>query len=79
MKKRNIYQNQSQELLFLFENAGNNDKVMCINCVKSLRLKIIYGSADRMASDSSRGVPRQVDVIDGSLESASPCPSENQL
>ena len=30
MKKRNIYQNQSQELLFLFENAGNNDKVMCV-------------------------------------------------
>ena len=32
-----------------------------------------------MASDASRGVPRQVGVIDGSLESASPCPSENHL
>ena len=30
MKKRNIYQNQSQELLYLFETAGNNDKVMCV-------------------------------------------------
>jgi len=30
MKKRNIYQNQSQELLYLFENAGSNDKVMCV-------------------------------------------------
>lgn len=30
MKKRNIYQNQSQELLALFEEAGDNAKVMCI-------------------------------------------------
>ena len=30
MKKRNIYQNQSQELLHLFESAGSNDKVMCV-------------------------------------------------
>jgi len=30
MEKRNIYLNQSQELLSLFEDAGNNSKVMCI-------------------------------------------------
>jgi len=30
MKKRNIYQNQSQELLRLFEQAGSGAKVMCI-------------------------------------------------
>ncbi|MBW2681843.1 MAG: transposase [Deltaproteobacteria bacterium] len=30
MKKRNIYQNQSQELLTLFEEAGNSAKVMCV-------------------------------------------------
>ena len=30
MKKRNIYQNQSQELLQLFEEAGSSDKVMCV-------------------------------------------------
>lgn len=30
MKKRNIYQNRSQELFLLFEQAGNNSKVMCI-------------------------------------------------
>jgi transposase len=30
MKKRNIYQNQSQELLHLFEDAGNSKKVMCV-------------------------------------------------
>ncbi len=30
MKKRNIYQNQSQELLHLFEEAGSGDKVMCV-------------------------------------------------
>lgn len=30
MKKRNIYQNRSQELFQLFEQAGNNSKVMCI-------------------------------------------------
>jgi len=30
MKKRNIYQNQSQELLHLFEEAGSNEKVMCV-------------------------------------------------
>lgn len=30
MKKRNIYQNQSQEILTLFEDAGNSSKVMCI-------------------------------------------------
>jgi transposase len=30
MKKRNIYQNRSQELLSLFEEAGNSAKVMCI-------------------------------------------------
>jgi len=30
MKKRNIYQNQSQEILSLFEKAGNRTKVMCI-------------------------------------------------
>jgi len=30
MKKRNIYQNRSQELLSLFEQAGNSSKVMCI-------------------------------------------------
>ncbi len=30
MKKRNIYQNRSQELLRLFEDAGNSAKVMCV-------------------------------------------------
>jgi transposase len=30
MKKRNIYANQSQQLLHLFENAGNLSKVMCV-------------------------------------------------
>ncbi|MHC4106233.1 MAG: IS110 family transposase [Planctomycetota bacterium] len=30
MKKRNIYQNQSQELLHLFEESGSSEKVMCI-------------------------------------------------
>jgi len=30
MKKRNIYQNQSQELLSLFETAGSSAKVMCV-------------------------------------------------
>jgi len=30
MKKRSIYQNRSQELYAIFENAGNNSKIMCI-------------------------------------------------
>ena len=30
MKKKNIYVNQSQELLKLFEEAGNSAKVMCV-------------------------------------------------
>lgn len=30
MKKKSIYENQSQELLSLFEEAGNNGKVMCV-------------------------------------------------
>ena len=30
MEKRNIYQSQSQELLRLFEDAGNNSKIMCV-------------------------------------------------
>jgi len=30
MKKRNIYANQSQELLSLFEEAGNSAKVLCV-------------------------------------------------
>jgi transposase len=30
MKKPNIYQNQSQELLHLFEEAGSSKKVMCV-------------------------------------------------
>ena len=30
MKKRNIFQNQSQELLSLFEQAASNAKVMCV-------------------------------------------------
>ena len=30
MKKRTIYQNQSQELLRLFEQAGNHSRLMCI-------------------------------------------------
>ena len=30
MKKKNIYSNQSQELLTLFEEAGNGAKVMCV-------------------------------------------------
>jgi len=30
MKKKNIYVNQSQELLGLFEEAGNSAKVMCV-------------------------------------------------
>jgi len=30
VKKNNIYQNQSQQLLSLFEQAGNNAKVMCV-------------------------------------------------
>jgi transposase len=29
-KNRNIYLNQSQELLSLFEDAGNNSKIMCV-------------------------------------------------
>jgi transposase len=30
MKKKTIYTNQSQELLRLFEEAGNNSKIMCV-------------------------------------------------
>ena len=30
MKKKNIYVNQSQELLTLFEESGNNAKIMCM-------------------------------------------------
>ena len=30
MKKRNIYQNRSQELCALFESADNTSKIMCI-------------------------------------------------
>jgi len=30
MKKRNIFQNQSQEILTLFESAKDRSKVMCI-------------------------------------------------
>ena len=30
MKKRTIYAEQSQELLRLFEEAGNNAKIMCV-------------------------------------------------
>jgi transposase len=30
MKKTNIYQNQSQQLLQLFEGAGSSEKVMCV-------------------------------------------------
>ena len=30
MKKRNIFQNQSQEILTLFEAAQDRSKVMCI-------------------------------------------------
>ena len=30
MKKKNIFQNQSQEILTLFEMAGDRSKVMCI-------------------------------------------------
>jgi hypothetical protein len=30
MKKPNIYQNQSQQLLHLFEEAGSSEKVMCV-------------------------------------------------
>ena len=30
MKKSDIYQNQSLELLRLFEEAGNSGKVMCV-------------------------------------------------
>ena len=30
MKKRNIYANQSQEILSLFEEAGNSTKLMCV-------------------------------------------------
>ena len=30
MKKRNIYENQSQELLQLFEQAGTSEKIMCV-------------------------------------------------
>ena len=32
-----------------------------------------------MASDASRGAPLIIGSIDGSLESASPCPPENKL
>ncbi len=30
MKKRTIFQNQSPEILALFEMAGNRSKVMCV-------------------------------------------------
>ena len=30
MKKKSIYTNQSQELLTMFEEAGNGSKIMCV-------------------------------------------------
>ena len=30
MKKKTIYVNQSQELLTLFEDGGNNSEIMCV-------------------------------------------------
>ncbi len=30
MKKSNIYQNRSQDLSMLFEEAGSNSRVMCV-------------------------------------------------
>lgn len=30
MKKPNIYQDQRQELLYIYEKAGSNEKMMCV-------------------------------------------------
>jgi len=30
MEKKNIYENRCQELLALFEGAGNSSKIMCV-------------------------------------------------
>jgi hypothetical protein len=47
MKKRNIYRNQSQEILSLFESAGDRDKIMCIPmdtswCKQQCKKKYFY-------------------------------------
>jgi hypothetical protein len=35
VKKKNIYENQSQEIFFLFEEAGNNGKGWLVSAVNA--------------------------------------------
>ena len=58
MKKKNIFQNQSQEILNLFEDANDRTKVMCIpmdyakknHLVNYKTLKLRYGEENQIYS-----------------------------
>ena len=68
MKKRNIYQNQSQELLHLFEEAGSGDKVMCVpmDYAKNDHLVMFCnGHGDILRKPFSvKNTPEGIDYID---------------
>ena len=53
MKKRSIYQNRSQELYSLFQDAGNNSKIMFIpiDYVKKCHVLIFCRSVVMLCSD----------------------------
>lgn len=71
MEKRSIFLNRSQELYALFENAGNNAKVMCIpiDYAKKYHVAMFcngYGNIIRKpfpAKNSPEGVDYLVDQV----------------
>ena len=55
MKKKNIYVNQSQELLSLFEEAGNNEKIMCVPIdTNTLTVTVFSSFNSLLAADTRR-------------------------
>lgn len=71
MKKRSIYQNRSQELYSLFQDAGNNSKIMCIPMDYAKKHHVVmfcngYGDIIRKpfpVKNSPEGVENMIDQV----------------
>ena len=71
MKKRNIDQNQSQELLYLFEGAGSSEKVMCVRMdyARNNHLAMFCNGKDYILQKlfSVKNTPERIAYIDDQI------------
>jgi transposase len=64
MKKKTIYTNQSQELLHLFEEAGNNSKIMCVPIDYAKKVMFCNGYGDILRKPFSvKNSPEGIDYL----------------